>query len=40
MVYTLYGAQYTVTDYNPYMTNSSTNTGYNVSNYNANNTNG
>lgn len=40
MVYTSYGIQYTITDYNPYMSGSSTNTGYKVPTYNANNTNG
>ena len=40
MVYTPYGIAYNNYDYSPYKTDNTTNTGYNVPTYNANNTNG
>ena len=40
MYYNPYGTVVTNNDYNPYKINNSTNTGYNVPTYNANNTNG
>lgn len=39
-MYSPYNTSYTVHDYNPYHVDNTTNTGYNVDTYNANNTNG